>query len=204
MKSEAVAVRERPILFSGKMVRAILDGRKIQTRRVVAPPPELGTDCPYHIGVGEARKARRCPYGQPEERLWVRESFYCDVPDDSADRDEHLYYLADATPNSRVRPCCELIPECQCFDVGKPRWRPSIHMPRWASRLLLEITEVRVQRVQEISRRDAEAEGMREGSPPVSVLCRYRDLWDSLNAKRGYSWESNPWVWAISFNRVAP
>lgn len=194
-------MKEHPILFSGPMVQAILEGRKTQTRRVVRErsfPPRFHVRC-QHIGVRAALDefgALPCPYGQPGDRLWVRETF--SLPDDwdcTEDR-SLLDYQADLK------------------GTAAHRWRPSIHMPRWASRLLLEVTEVRVQRVQEISGEDAKAEGVN----PIPYIMpgeeatlagrlyqeRFRVFWDSINADRGYGWGVNPWVWAISFRRIEP
>lgn len=247
-------MKERPIIFSGPMVRAILDGRKTQTRRPVDmtnphrpisflggegeedDPGEWGYhfDGPDHNGYAvlarglderhnHGRISIRCPYGDVGDRLWVRETWYCDdytapnwwtaagrskkTPSEAtmASWKEHLYYRADATETGTI---CELIPECLCD--GKSPWRPSIFMPRWASRITLEITEVRVQRLQEISEADARAEGcagvcggvgqMIPG-PPLSAREDFERLWDSINAKRS-PWAETPWVWAISFKLV--
>lgn len=202
-------VRERPIIFSGEMVRAILEGRKTQTRRVIQPQPSDvdGATC-FLMGDDLRSDGRdkiiRCPYGQPGDRLWVRETARLEF---DQRRDEHRvrYQADDYDTLTSSEGALEWIEAAKWKNVA-PRqwrtpWRPSIHMPRWASRLTLEITEVRVQRVQEIGDDDCYAEGVvyvGEGfDPPPQVI--YRELWDSLNAKRGYSWESNPWVWAISF-----
>lgn len=197
-------MRERPILFSAAMVRAILDGRKTQTRRVVQPPRGWGErypNCdPYsmppsvwwwdgkhdHVGV-----RHECPFGVPGDRLWVRETWRAlrrfeshkprDVPSDS-----WIVYDADtATGDARPAP------------VGRMgKLRPSIFLPRWASRITLEVVSVRVERVQSIAALDAAAEGTTHSG--------FRLLWDSLNAKRGYGWDANPWVWRIEFRRVMP
>jgi len=164
------------------MVRAILAGRKTQTRRIVKPQPSylIDTKCssyttslvsrngdlypgPEAYGVYSEEEAWPCPYGQPGDRLWVRESFYCDtlpfadggpLPKSKPDwADDNLYYRADGT-------CCQIIPECSCGEVGKPKFRPSIHMPRWASRITLEIVSVRVERLHAITEADAIAEGI--------------------------------------------
>ncbi len=225
----ATETKERPILFSGPMVRAILAGRKTQTRRVVKPqwepdamPEEMSSTTPegwqtagrsgrWWCGTG-ADQEKACPYGKAGDRLWVRETFYCDVPDEQEDdRGENLYYRADGE-------CCQIIPECACAEVGKPRWRPSIFMPRWACRIILEVTDVRVERLQEIGEVDAEAEGSAhritgdgdlagafahiEG--PVSYVAHFKGLWDGINAKRGFGWDENPWVWVVGFRKCEP
>lgn len=201
-------MKERPILFSGETVRAILEGRKTQTRRVVKPQP----DFTYGSRNVSGGNLRNLPF-QVGQTLWVRETWFYDrttftngpnKPRDFDARD--LYFRADGT-------CCQQVPECCCAEVGSP-WRPSIHMPRWASRLTLEITGVRVERLQEISEEDAKAEGVEPGCLTCGENCidrggcgycrpAYRDsfcyLWDKLNASRGYSWDSNPFVWVVEF-----
>lgn len=199
---------EHPILFSAPMVRAIIDGRKAQTRRVMKPQPEYRSPPACVDGVPWLWKNVWFSHGKPQgkwpyksgDRLWVRESIYVDLIDfdykrPPKDRDM-LYYRADGE-------CCQQIPECSCAEVGKPKWRPSIHMPRWASRLTLEVTDVRVQRVQEIGHQDAMAEGC-AGCADTSLLPveDFKGLWDSINAKRGYGWSENPWVWAITFRMI--
>jgi hypothetical protein len=234
-------VRERPITFSAPMVRAILEGRKTQTRRVVNPQP-LGRHTAEEgcvtfdlvNGLSRVRASRGRneaaagrlnmhpfhPYGVPGDRLWVRETFYVDhmsvseggpLPDEMPDGwDEMLYYRADGE-------CCQQIPECACAEMGKPKWRPPRWMKKWASRISLEITSVRVERLQDIKAHDVWKEGFEPAmSPGVHINIdgelwpageRYlREVfsksWDTINAKRGYSWESTPWVWVIEFKRV--
>jgi len=191
---------DRPILFSGAMVRAILEDRKTQTRRVVKPQPissDGGDVFWWKETVGWASSVHKnpemmipySPYGQPGDRLWVRET-YCSL-------DRECVYRADGDKPHAL--------------IGK--WTPSIFMPRWASRLTLEVTEVRVERVQEISDDDCEAEGIEQRwtclNPGAGSYAHencvhddFRALWDSINAKRGFGWEQNPWVWAVSFRRV--
>lgn len=208
-------MKERPILFSAPMVRAILDGRKTQTRRVVKPQPVDGDTiqpCGYPQDgfiVGRPRDSEnawrniRCPYGGPGDRLWVRETW---AAPHSADH----FRPAHIPHGARIH-------YAATEDRGGLLWRPSIHMPRWASRITLEIVSVRVERLQEISAKDVLAEGAvlrahddQFGHNPVSAFdgCVYLDLkslwargWDSINANRA-PWESNPWVWAIEFRRV--
>jgi uncharacterized protein YqfB (UPF0267 family) len=214
-------MKERPILFSGEMVRAILDGRKTMTRRVVPNGPFIETDGvkgSLSDTIHQCQKistVSRCPYGKVGDRLWVRETCYIDLLG-CANRErlaeeppegnikEFIYYRADGE-------CCEQIPECQCGDVGKPKWRPSTHMPRWASRITLEITNVSVERLNEISEVDAKAEGIRliEGEPmyadePIerySAVAQFKHLWDKINGKK-HPWASNPWVWVVEFKKI--
>lgn len=211
----ATAVRERPILFTGEMVRSILAGRKTVTRRVVKPPlglagrvKEPGGHRNWHLGDPNAVLA--CPYGQPGDRLWVRETGLISAEKDAFMYADHGGKLSpDAAPGS---------------EAWAREWKscPSIHMPRWASRLLSEVTEVRVERLQEISEADAIAEGItvewlgvdgpiygpgkRAGfgydDQSDSAVGAFHHLWDAINAKRGHGWEINPWVWVVSFRRI--
>ena len=255
------AVKERPIIFNGEMVRAVLEGRKTQTRRVVdasekkvltpgqrrigfefCSDPELFRKTYLVKGVPRITVPTRhpddsrwpwedcggsclyCPYGQPGDRLWVREKFAAyDCDCDAAPlylksgcklgciNGIHVDYAATASDGN---------------EVG--RWSPSIHMPRSASRILLEVTGVRVERVQDISEADAIIEGIKNDgmnnsgcpdcggygvvgqTPATSRDCKFScdnprvkfaQLWDSINAKRGFGWESNPWVWVVYFQR---
>ncbi len=210
-------MKEHPIIFSGEMVRAILDGRKTQTRRIIrqqpideavrveilSAPNKYGDWACYTAGGGHYG-TRKCPYGVPGDRLWVRESFttWCDIHDAGGE-----------APYQTCR-CGEI--ESVEYRAGnktanQPRWKPSIHMPRWASRITLEITDVRVQRIQDIPEEDATAEGCERelypdgtdwGATLVTAKDEFETLWDSLNAKRGFGWSVNPWVWAISFRRI--
>lgn len=211
---------ERPILFSAPMVRAILSGAKTQTRRVVKPQPpdprfkgmlaldDEGIDLWLHDRT--LAQAIRCPYGQPGDRLWVRETHSIGPapgtplqPGETAGalRWPHVTYAADGAVERRDTRWKG------AFGVG----RPSIHMPRWASRITLEITGVRVERLQDISEADAIAEGivpthdgygLPDGShyhaadPRVS----YWSLWDAINGPG--SVEANPWVWVVEFQSL--
>ena len=186
-------MKERPILFSGAMVRAILDDKKTQTRRVMKPQPA------YVWGWGVTRSDSehfsahvrypgghqpdpwvRCVYGKPGDRLWVRETWMCDGYGRRHQSQGMVRYRADAE------------------SMGA--WRPSIFMPRWASRLLLENIGVRVERLQDISDADILAEGFPEDPP--SYAEGFAAKWNEINPK--YPWSSNPWVWVIEFKRVQP
>lgn len=186
-------MKERPILFSGEMVRAILDGRKTQTRRVVKPQPNLLRWCPIQSGRydgwdDEHGNPYPCPYGVPGDQLWVRETCLIHCKPRRLEPKGEVVYKADFPDEA----------------TAEPGWNPSIFMPRWASRIQLEITNIRVERVQNISIPDAVAEGIRVITDPECPEPdeRYRVLWDTINAKRGYSWETNPWVWVIEFKRI--
>jgi hypothetical protein len=190
-------MKERPILFSAPMVRALLNGTKTQTRRVFKQKnggiwPNLN-DLP-----GMRQILRNCPYGQPGDRLWVRETWARD------DEDGGLCYRADIGKGGDADDW-----ERNRLD-GAPRfrWRPSIHMPRWASRITLEITGVRVERLRDISPEDCWAEGIQEmrdagdenGELRGSVRQDYQALWEAINNPG--SWAANPWVWVVEFKRL--
>lgn len=210
---------EHPILFSGEMVRAILAGKKTQTRRVIKPQPEeyrgmirwQKTKTNAILTVPEGLIADN-PYGQPGDLLWVRETHR--LASINA-RTDSQFWTIQFKEGFNVLPYPQ--PKRELFepiaakdnfttsntgiDFGK--WRPSIFMPRWASRITLRITDIRVERVQDISDYDCSCEGIALTSLDGS---NYRNdfsaLWDSINVKRGYSWESNPWVFVIEFERV--
>jgi hypothetical protein len=221
-------MKEHPILFSQEMVTALLEGRKSQTRRVVKPQPDLSVlkDCHTPVEfrrcpiLGPTHKPAEwglytktskcgdvpiygydCPYGQVGSKLWVRET-WCDTwPFDGHKCEEG--------------PCYRATDEGDCgAAITGQKWKPSIFMPRWASRITLEITDIRVQRLWEISEDDAIAEGVlsEEGikdwnEHPLSFATKtspkdeYARLWDKINGKK-YPWYSNPWVWVIEFKRV--
>ena len=208
-------MNERPILFNAPMVRAILDGRKTVTRRIFKPDRmtwdangrytthamrggELST-----TGSGPFKPSswlHYCPYGQPGDRLWVRETF------------------GHFERNENFAPGCEVFYRADGESLAVEPWRPSIHMPRWASRITLEITGVRVERLQEISEADAKAEGADcltwsgiEGTaadlidwPLKEVAHPHRNgfavLWESINGPE--SWNANPFVWVVTFRRI--
>lgn len=198
--------RERPILFSGPMVRAVLAGRKTQTRRIIKPQPDedgIVRELATGRWVDTSERVYRCPFGEPGDRLWVREGFCPTWSDGGGDSHEcaelngaqTIVYRADGISPFPVR-----------------RWRPSIHMPRWASRITLEVTGVRVERVQDISEEDAVAEGVCEvdgkrgvfdgGGPAMGPTAKhaFMRLWDSIYGPG--AWERNDWVWAATFRRV--
>lgn len=220
---------ERPIPFSAPMVRAILEGRKTQTRRVVKPLPswQVHSVCepsgaadpwavwfhyPETVRVGHLRE---CPYGKPGDRLWVRESFQPLLADGFEGRPNYKngegFQIGYCATDGIQEYYDQSTDSAFCSKIT-----PSIFMPRWASRLTLEITEVRVQRVQDISEEDAEAEGVEPGcyecgEIPHHAACLGRNdvyvdsfvrLWDSINAKRGFGWHKNPWVWAPTFKQI--
>lgn len=221
--------RERPILFSAPMVRAILDGRKTQTRRVVKGVPEgttgwifspehdrlwWPTDGDDYLGDGIA-----CPYGrEPGDRLWVREAWRALNRFNSHPIEVGSWVVYEADDNQGdARPA-------PTGRMGK--LRPSIHMPRWASRITLEITDMRMQRLQDISEEDAKAEGLYPEPHPEGgdrqvwttggvwaaddAISAYLHLWEDINNPKGWCaednphcWAANPWVWAVTFPRMA-
>ena len=197
--------KERPILFSAPMVRALIAGTKTQTRRIVKPRKDRSFGCelaPHEIA-GEINSGdfTHAKYGSPGDRLWVRETFCIGWPSGipgqwsvlrgtcHQDKDRRAFYLADGGDPP---------------DEPQRRWTPSIHMPRWASRITLEIESVRVERLQEISEADAIAEGIAATPwaefPPSEA---YKLLWNAINAEKA-QWDANPWVWAVSFRRAKP
>jgi hypothetical protein len=225
------AVRERPILFSAPMVRAILDGRKTQTRRVITQGEhaqdadawafdaerglwESGIAADYgRHGHGEWV---RCPYGQPVDRLWVRETWRSIEHPETAQ--DGIEYRADHGFKSIEDTQAAADLWVDAHDNGKHggNWRPSIFMKRWASRITLEVTGVRVERVKDISEEDAAAEGatpaicgIEERMGEVINVRSHRTgfvhLWQSINGDReGCSWEANPWVWVVEFRVINP
>lgn len=190
---------DKPILFSGPMIRALLEGRKTQTRRVLKPQPvESFSTFSEYADAGIERRFL-IPHA-PGWRLWVREAHY--LTDDG--ESEYAVFAADeASVKEHFTDMQATMASHPSIDWSKHlRLRPSIHMPRWASRLTLIVTDVRVQRLQEISEADAIAEGMtfphgmEWGCDPVDA---FRTLWNSLNADRGFGWDANPWVSATTF-----
>ena len=180
-------MKERPILFSGPMVRAILDGSKTQTRRVAKEFDEM----PNLDGILQRfPRQNGCRHGSPGDRLWVRETWAHERDGTGCPDDTGVLYRATD-------------PGWDDEGTGL-RWRPSIYMPRWASRITLEITAVRVERLQSISEADARAEGVTPNAFEQTsdnwggVL--YRRLWEQINGPG--SWHANPWVWAITFQRL--
>lgn len=201
-------MKSRPILFSAPMVRALLAGTKTQTRRSLRDgtwlDPKEGVIRMCSVGNGVTGfQSVACPYGQPGDQLWVRETWAHHVQAQSAERDEDgpFVYAADGPQALQARLAS--------------KWTPGIHMFRWASRITLELTDVRVERLQDISEADALAEGVTpKWEPGCSgrlmeafngfsfrpAASAYADLWEQINGPG--SWDANPYVWALSFKRV--
>ena len=225
----ANTMTERPILFNAEMVRAVLDGRKTQTRRVVKPQPDedgLSRDAGYpFMWYDTSDIPRKCPYGQPGDELWVKETWGCWGYWDMCTRNgkpgyqfinktdaEHpvMYDATDSISYTEGRVC----------RLGYHK-RPSIYLPRTSSRIQLRVTDVRVERVQEISDYDALSEGIERSDWEYSCepyrnyshprmapghncsipRASFATLWNSINEKRGYGWDANPWVWVVEFER---
>jgi hypothetical protein len=209
-------VKQTPILFNDEMVREILAGHKTMTRRAIKPQPVQPSDGSYFDAYNGGPQWNwwasdnrqhldqiiRCPYGKPGDRLWVREA-HAFVPQTAYRCSTGIYQQVN--PNDNYEACVYR----QNFDRSRSfPWRPSIHMPRWASRITLEITDVRVERLQDISEKDAKAEGVSgEAEAAESGLSwhdkplrAFRFLWQSINGPE--SWEKNPWVWVVEFKRV--
>ncbi|MCM2361536.1 hypothetical protein [Pseudomonas sp. SR18] len=199
-------IKERPILFSAPMVRAILEGRKMVTRRAIKVQPHIDASGNFCVGSsnygqdGYGKPVTKhfirgcCPYGKPGDRLWVRET-WARIRVAQAPEQEWVVFRES---DNRT-------------DYGGP-WKPGIHMFRRDSRILLDITEVRVERLQDISRADIRAEGLQcppemasdDASPNYRdwLPTAWQELWESINGAG--SWTANPWVWCVSFKRVTP
>ena len=202
-------MRERPIPFSAPMVRAILSGAKVQTRRVVKPQPRILAGellCWKDDALTDCQMAARSPYGQPGDRLWVREAWRTSpLFDDKPPRE-----LPDFAP-LRYEADEALRGAWAGYGYGhQGKYRPPMFMPRWASRINLEVTVVRVERLQNISEADAAAEGVEEwarvacaaGNPYGLTSDGYVELlWSEINGRA--SWDANPWVWCVEFKRAA-
>lgn len=215
-------MKDRPILFNGEMVRAILEGRKTQTRRIVKPRPKylgffgqptwkwcprkgISVQSPNALSLASQMLSHHNPY-RNVFKLWVRETWGMGAQFDSCKPSSILDEM-------KLGKHPEVTYRADNSSLDFHRWRPSIFMPRWASRITLEVTSVGVERVQDISERDILAEGITTGHPhdqfekPVDPrrrdsqlrLANFKALWDAINAKRGYSWEQNPWVWVVEF-----
>lgn len=251
-------MKERGMIFNGEMTRAILDGRKTQTRRIMKVQPSedftpmnmaLETDYKARwytpgvvdkdgylqpaskevFGVSNENEGYSCPFGAVGDRIWVRETWAILGNEDGCCIDwEEKLCKADERSAARIyRASCEQKPgNYGLWSIPddadwKPHtkdhqyegaWRPSIHMPRWASRILLEITDVRVERLNSISQEDAQAEGMEltgwrptysdpdSGGEVMTPYDNFAELWSSICGDE--SWKANPWVWVISFKRV--
>jgi len=232
-------MRERPILFTAAMVRSLLLGTKTQTRRVAKGFNYVSSGgAPLNMKENDIQPVP-CPYGQPGDRLWVRETWAYFDPDGSGED-----YDSDHNDDGKAGPCgvyrAEMLQDGHPLrdywrrriaykatfaeqkygmgPVGPSKWRPSIHMPRWASRITLEVTGVRVERLLDISEADAIAEGIERaddffGCPcwkcygedadvvaPDDPIGSYRSLWESINGPG--SWDANPWVWVVEFRRA--
>ena len=237
------ATNEHPIPFSGSMVRAVLEGRKTQMRRVIKPQPINFTGHKY-IVPDHAPKAWHdydgpftdfCPYGAPGDRLWVRETWRVGGLDVGGYRSpirvaidykaspeiDRTPWVQGATGEWLLRMRDQTLDDANQkgvdqWDHGESpaRWRPSIHMPRWASRITLVVKRVWVERVQEISPPDLVAEGVatihdgcywgvfHEGERRMQHREAMHELWDSINASKGHGWNTNPWVWCVEFERI--
>ncbi len=243
-------MKERPILFNTEMVKAVLDGKKYQTRRVVKPQPDTSLWKPeallkekewrqrycqgphHHIeenmwclyNKDDSNTAMpyvgvKCPYGQVGDRLWVRETFKPFQPHHEEGIIRGYQYKADKSFNY-IPPLAE-DEGCLINKIGSGKWKPSIHMPRAACRITLEIVNIKIERVQDITHDDALAEGiehslweyscepyrnyneprMAPGRNCSSARTSFYTLWNSINEKRGFSWNTNPWVWVVELKQ---
>ncbi|HBZ0629686.1 TPA: hypothetical protein MJB77_20895 [Klebsiella pneumoniae] len=199
-------ISERGMIFNAEMVRAILDGRKTQTRRPIKwkqtrfteiGEREDGSKWPWSEDAEHACDFwHPCPFGAVGDRIWVREAFR--VHSRATDVATLVYKASER--NSWTEQT-RRVPVAVCNKPATPeKWTPSLHMPRWASRILLEITGVRVERLRSMSQDDARAEGVIAASGPMEAGLAFRELWDSIYGEE--SWKANPWVWVIEFKRV--
>lgn len=224
-------MKEHPILFNRAMIVELHSGRKTQTRRIVNPAPIAddrfiggykiampksrctGMQTAGEVSVEASYIDACCPYGSPGDRLWVREAWRVSAKHDAiAPRDlpfeRGMTIMYDAG-GSRAHDGNAQYVNSPDYPPTRPTWagkgRPAIHMPRAASRTDLEVTGVRVERLQDISEADAEAEGVDflrhvpDADETLSARDLYRILWDSINEARGFGWDTNPWVWVIEF-----
>ncbi|MFW3863117.1 hypothetical protein [Klebsiella pneumoniae] len=192
-------ISERGMIFNAEMVRALLDGRKTQTRRPIkwkqtrfteVGEREDGSKWPWSEDAEHACDFwHPCPFGAVGDRIWVRETW----ADTGASAPDLKLYRANYPEH--VPSIYENVPPAK-----EIRWTPSIHMPRTASRILLEITDVRVERLRSMSQDDARAEGVIAASGPMEAGLAFRELWDSIYGEE--SWKANPWVWVIKFKRI--
>lgn len=206
-------MNEKPILFSGPMVRAIIEGRKTMTRRVVrlrnGEDLHEANDSTFHAvqdhGCHVTERKIKCPYGQPGDMLYVKEAswIWCDKVQDGLTKtgrpkfryvphSRHVVYCADGERPTKGVDCV----------IGHLwRYKSARFMPRWASRITLRVTSARVERLQEITREDAKAEGVEEAEEGSLIGPRFNfmKLWDDINSERGYGWGVNPWVWVVGF-----
>ncbi len=219
-------MKEKPILFSAPMVRAILEEKKTQTRRVIKPQPVQDPDGSWRSeihprsGYNTEQTMRHyldlyCPYGKPGDRLWVKETFGVHDTIICNPTDTPNFYGKDGVYHPVVHFAGK---ENYAWGMyGPPRKRSGRFMPRRAARIILEIVSVRVERVQEISHQDILAEGIKRTDPDSYYLApldgvpdfpwthagpAFASLWNSINEKRGYGWDVNPWVWVIEFKLV--
>ncbi|AYY82160.1 hypothetical protein JEP15_16155 [Proteus sp. PR00174] len=211
-------MKERGIIFNSEMVRAILDGRKTQTRRIVKnvmpdngmwlkKPTKTRSGTTTHVL--DAPKYNLCPLGKAGDHLWVRETWMPDAPRDGTWGDVEFYGCKDSQLSmipEHFRKSEYCIHRASWDGDELVGWTPSIHMPRWASRITLEITDVRVERLNDISNDDAKSEGCwygRGGGTPDKALTpsdQFPTLWEEIYGDG--SWSSNPWVWVIEFKRI--
>ena len=203
---------ERPIILNTEMVKAVLEGRKTQTRRVMDFPKSYMWNHEWfkknytfdkmffddiknrNVAIftdGEYTEWFKCPFGKVGNRLWVRETFQLSKGDMAPTLEEEL------TKTPHIRYYASDVPKYRDFD----KWRPSIHMPREFSRITLEITDIRVERLQDISQEDREAEGYPEGKYGSYSFNWFVGLWNSIHKKEN-TWQDNPWVWVINFKKL--
>ena len=201
-------MKEHPILFNGEMVKAILGGRKTQTRRIIKSQPNYirfnQVVLNNHVGFeDEHGNPIKCPFGKVGDRLWVRETFWISQSENG------ILYRADIPMHWDAKDT-----ECEINDINlkaeEYKWKPSIHMPRMASRIALEIVDIRVERLQDITESDARADGITTEKPKSAywenrnnfAVSEFMGLWESIYSKHGCGWFTNPWVWVVEFKML--
>ena len=210
-ESEGNGMKEIGIIFSTPMVQAIRENRKSMTRRVIKPQPLWIGDpsIPFKTEDADLKGIIKCPYGQPGDRLWVRETWgFLRSWDCEGECNCSTAYKGDMG-------CYQYKATSEDLEL---KWKPSIHMPKVAARILLEVVSVRVERVQDITEEDAKAEGVGDlfiedcayddkynNIPWIQeeglTIHQFARLWNSINEKRNYGWDNNPWVWVVEFRR---
>jgi len=213
-------MRERPILFSGEMVKAILDGRKTETRRVIKPQPKFHRTMErltQFVWTSYARRGDgcwenfgewKCPHGKLGDRLWVRETWKTNFYGNSIIYKADNYWNEFKIYHKYFDEWCKWRTKKRVKKEWHKKWRPSIFMPRWASRINLEVLDIWVERIQDITEEGIIAEGFalqaKKFGEPIQYGVRkgFIILWNKINKRRGYGWETNPWVFVVKFKRL--
>ena len=193
----------KPILFSTPMVQAIMDGRKSMTRRVIKPQPDVD-GLIYEPQLGEYVDTNSMIFKAKYnvgDILWVRETWQSFFQEEVTQKHERGPESSSGIPAEMAKGHYMYYFYRADGEIPLARWEPSIYMPKKAARLFLRVTNVRAERLQDMSYDDCLKEGMWDYGTDVDTLAAFQALWDGLNAKRGYGWDTNPWVWVYTFER---